>query len=55
MHSKDDRGMGLRDQFLPHESSKDHLNVEQFPQNNFWTLSEHTRHPKRQPDLFETR
>ena len=41
--------------FSPTSSSKDHLNAEQLPQNNFRTLAEDTRHPERQPILFERR
>ena len=41
--------------FSPINSSKDHLNAEQLPQNNFWTLAEDTRHPENQPILFERR
>lgn len=41
----------------PTDSSKDHLNTEQMntEQNNFWTLAEDTRHPERQPIVFERR
>ena len=39
----------------PTDSSKDHLNGEKIPQNNFWTLAEDTRHPERQPILFKRR
>ena len=39
--------------FSPTSSSKDHLNAEQLPQNNFWALAEDTKHPERQPILFE--
>ena len=35
--------------FSPTNSSKDHLNAEQLPQNNFSTLAEDTRQPERQP------
>ena len=35
------------DTFSPTNSSKDHLNAEQLPQNNFCTLAEDTRHPER--------
>ena len=38
--------------FSPTNSSKDHLNAEQSPQNNFWMLAEETRHPERQPIVF---
>ena len=38
--------------FSPTNSSKDHLNAEQTPQNNFWTLAEDTRHRERQPIVF---
>ena len=41
--------------FSPTDSSKDHLNAEQIPQNNFWMLAEDTRHPERQPIVFERR
>ena len=41
--------------FSPTNSSKDHLNAEQIPQNNFWMLVEDTRHPERQPILFRRR
>ena len=41
--------------FSPTNSSKDHLNAEQIPQNNFWTLAEDTRHPERQSIVFERR
>ena len=41
--------------FSPTNSSKDHLNVEQHPQNNFWMLAEDTKHPEMQPILFERR
>ena len=40
--------------FSPTNSSKDHLNAEQIPQNN-WALAEDTRHPERQPIVFERR
>ena len=33
----------------PRNSSKDHLNTETIPQNNFWTLAEDTRHQKGSP------
>ena len=39
--------------FSPTNSLIDHLNAEQIPQNNFWTLAEDTSHPERQPILFE--
>ena len=41
--------------FSPTNSSKDHLNAEQIPQNNFWMLAEETRHPERQPIVFKRR
>ena len=41
--------------FSPTNSSKDHLNAEQLPQNNFWMLVEDTRPLERQPILFERR
>ena len=41
--------------FSPTNSSKDHLNAGQFPQNNFCVLAEDTRHPEMQPTLFEMR
>ena len=31
------------------------MNAEQLPENNFLTLVENTRHPERQPILFERR
>ena len=40
--------------FSPTNSSKDHLNAEQLPQNNFWTLAD-TGNPEREPILFERR
>ena len=43
------------DHFAPTNSSKDHLNTEQIPQNSFWTLAEDTRHPERQPTVFKKR
>ena len=33
----------------PINSSKDHLNAEQLPQNNFWMLAEDTREPEISP------
>ena len=40
--------------FSPTNSWKDHLNVEQLPQNNFWMLAKGTRHlSERQPNLFK--
>ena len=49
-------GIGREDHFPPPaNSSKDNFNAEQIPQNNFWTLTEDTRHPERQPILFERR
>ena len=41
--------------FSPTKSSKDYLNAEQIPQNNFWVLAEDTRHPERQPIVFGRR
>ena len=41
--------------FSPTNSSKDPLNAEQIPQNNFRTLAEDTRHPERQPMVFKRR
>ena len=41
--------------FSPQNSSKDHLNAEQIPQNNFWMLAEDTSHPERQSIVFERR
>ena len=41
--------------FSPTKSSKDHLNAEQISQNKFLMLAEDTRHPERQPNLFERR
>ena len=42
--SRDGRGIVT---FSPTNSSKDHLNAEQLPQNNFWTLTKDTGHPER--------
>ena len=41
--------------FSPTNSSKGHFNAEQILQNDFWMLAEDTRHPERQPILFEMR
>ena len=41
--------------FSPTNSSKEHLNAEQIPQNNFLTLAEDIRHPERQSLVFERR
>ena len=41
--------------FFPTNSSKHHLNAEKLPQNNSWMLAENTRHPERQPIVFERR
>ena len=41
--------------FSPTNSSKDHLNAEQIPQNNFWMLAEDTRYPESQPIVFKRR
>ena len=41
--------------FSPTNSSKEHLNIEQTPQNNFWMLAEDIRHPEKQPIVFERR
>ena len=41
--------------FSPTNSSKEQLNAEQIPQNNFWMLAEDIRHPERQPIVFERR
>ena len=41
--------------FSPTNSSKDHLNTEQIPQDNFWTLVGDTRHQERQPIVLERR
>ena len=38
--------------FSPTNSSKEHLNAEQIPQNNIWMLAEDIRHPERQPIVF---
>ena len=32
---EDGGGIGQGDHFLPHDSSQDHLNAEQLPQNKF--------------------
>ena len=53
--SQDGRGIDGETTFSPTNLSKDELNVEQLPQNNFWTLGEDTRHPERQPNLFKRR
>ena len=34
--------------FSPTNSSKEHLNTEKIPQNNFWMLAEDIRHPEKQ-------
>ena len=41
--------------FSPTNSSKDHLNAKQTPQNNFWSLAEDIRHPEKQLIVFERR
>ena len=41
--------------FSPTKSSKDHLNTEQMPRNNFRTQKEDTKHPGREPIVFEGR
>ena len=41
--------------FSPTNSLKDHLNAEQTPQNNFWSLAEDMRDPEKQPVVFERR
>ena len=41
--------------FSPTNSSKEHLNAEQTPQNNFWSLAKDIRHPEKQPNIFERR
>ena len=41
--------------FSPTNSSKDHLNAEQTPQDNFWPLAEDIRYPEKQPIVFERR
>ena len=41
--------------FSPTNSSKEHLNTEKIPQNNFWMLAEDIRHPEKQPIVFERR
>ena len=41
--------------FSPTNSSKEHLNAEQIPENNFWMPAEDIRHPEKQPILFERR
>ena len=53
--SQDGGRIGWENHFPPHNSAKDHLNDEQLPQNNFWTLAEDTRHPEGQPNLFKRR
>ena len=39
--------------FSPTKSSKEHLNVEQISQNNFWSLAEDIKRPEKQPIVFE--
>ena len=41
--------------FFPTNSSKEHLNAEKTPQNNFWSLAEDIRHPEKQPIVFKRR
>ena len=41
--------------FSPKNSSKEHLNAEQTPQNNFWLLAEDIRRPEKQPLVFKRR
>ena len=41
--------------FSPTNSSKEHLNAEQAPQNNLWSLAEDIRHPEKQSIVFERR
>ena len=41
--------------FSPTNSSKEHLNAELIPQNNFWMPAEDIRHPEKQPIVFERR
>ena len=41
--------------FSPTNSSKEHLNAEEIPQNNFWMPAEDIRHPEKQPIVFERR
>ena len=53
--SQDGGGTGGETTFSPTNSSKNHLNAEQLPQNNFQMLAEDIRHPERQPILFEKR
>ena len=55
--SQDGGGIGWREYEgrNPTNSSKDHLNAEQLPQNNFQILVEDPRHPERQPILFKRR
>ena len=36
-------------------SSKEHLNAEQTPQNNFWMLAEDNSHPEKQMIVFKNR
>ena len=36
-------------------SSKEHFNAEQTPQNNFWMLAEDIRQPEKQTIVFENR
>ena len=39
----------------PTNPSKEQLNAEQTPQNNFWSLAEDIRHPEKQPIVFKRR
>ena len=39
--------------FSPTNSSKEHLNAEQAPHNNFWSLAEDIRCQEKQPIVFE--
>ena len=39
----------------PTNSSKEHLNTEKNPQNNFQMPAEDIRHPEKQPIVFERR
>ena len=41
--------------FSPTDSSKEQLNAEQTPQNNFWSIAEDIRRPEKQPTVLERR
>ena len=41
--------------FSSTNSSKEHLNAESIPQNNFWMPAEDIKHQEKQPIVFERR